>query len=113
MEGSKTRFRVTCEDSCENVKLQLKVDSGDPDLFAFDELEPTLNDYNTCETCASFCSSRRGASEYCDISTKQNQFYVLVYGISDYGNGNITFENVLRVETYGNVYIKIYLFTIK
>ena len=101
------KYLVTCEEACENVKIKLEVESGDPELFALDYSEPLLNGNQYCSDCSSFCSSRRGTSESCDISTTRNSFYVLVYALSDYGSGRITFENVLNVETYGkNIYHK-------
>ena len=100
-QGNKMQYLVTCEGACENVKIKLEVESGDPDLFALDYSQPSLNDNQYCSACSSFCSSRRGTSESCEISTTRSSFYVLVYAISDYGSGRITFENVLNVEQYG------------
>ena len=99
---------VTCEDSCDNVKIKLVVDSGDPELLVLDHSQPNYSDFNCYdESC---CSSRGGATESCSISTNLDSFHVLVYSYSTYGIGtigtnltigNITFENVLTVERYG------------
>ena len=102
--GHKQRFIVTCQESCQDVKIKLDVESGDPELFALDDSQPRLSSSENCESCASFCNSRSGATEACDISTDRSTFYVLIYALSDYGNGHITFENVLNVETYGKLH---------
>ncbi len=101
--GHKERFIVTCQESCQDVKIKLHVESGDPELFALDGSQPRLSGSENCEACSSFCNSRHGATESCDISTDRNTFYVLIYALSDYGKGDITFENVLNVETYGKL----------
>ena len=100
--GHEKRFIVTCQESCQDVKIKLQVTSGDPELFALDYSQPILSDYGNCGVCSSFCNSRSGATESCNISSDRDTFYVLIYALSSYGNGNITFENVLNVETYGN-----------
>ena len=85
------------------MKISLNVESGDPELFALDESEPVIKSSN-CEACSSFCNSRQaGTSESCEVSSKLNTFYVALWAYSDYGGGNITFENVLSVTAYGNV----------
>ena len=86
--------------ACQNVNVALEVDSGDPDLFGLEDSTPIITE-NECRACA-LCSSRGGTSESCPlISTVNNTFRVMVYAFGAYGNGNITFENVLSVESYG------------
>ena len=102
-KGHKKRFIVTCQETCQDVKIELNVESGDPDLFAFDQSQPTLTPYGSCKECHAFCNSYAGSYESCDISsTTGSSFYVLVYALSAYGNGDIVFQNVLNVEQYGN-----------
>ena len=97
--GEEQRFLVTCEDSCDNVKIKLVVDTGDPELLVLDHSQPSFSGFNCYgESC---CESRGGASESCSISTNLDSFHVLVYAYSTYGTGNITFENVLTAEPYG------------
>ena len=94
-----------CEESCQDVKVKLVVDYGDPELFGLVDSEPVINTRfdggGSCKECNGFCYSRGGASESCDISTKENKFYIAVYAYETFGSGNITFENVEDVVPYG------------
>ena len=106
MQGNVTKFIVMCEESCQDVKIKLVVDYGDPELYGLVDSEPVINSGGndgggSCKECQGFCYSRGGASESCDISTKENKFYIAVHAYQTYGSGNITFENVADVVTYG------------
>jgi len=96
-KSSEQRFYVTCEETCENVKIDLQVGSGDPELLVLDDSPPSFESFNCNPTLPTCCSSRRGSKESCSISTNLDFFYVLVYGNTKYENGIITFENVLNV----------------
>ena len=90
-----------CEEFCQDVKIKLVVDYGDPELYGLVGSEPVINGGGTCRECNGFCYSRGGATESCDISTKENKFYIAVYAYETFGSGNITFENVEDVVPYG------------
>ena len=42
LEGASKTFLVTCEGLCKDVTATIKVDSGDPDLFAREEEPPII-----------------------------------------------------------------------
>ena len=83
------------------MNIKLIVESGDPELFVLDHSLPEYQGFSCSGTTC--CASRGGASESCSITTNLDSFHVLVYGYSNYGSGNITFENVLTVEAYGKI----------
>ena len=99
-----------CEEFCQDVKIKLVVDYGDPELYGLVDSEPAINGGadggGSCKECQGFCYSRGGATESCNISTKENKFYIAVHAYQTYGSGNITFENVGGVVPYGNERMK-------
>ena len=98
--GSRVDFYVQCRGPCKNVKITIRADSGDPDLFGYQYSRPPLKDRN-CAQCSSVCSSRAGAgkTDTCTVSTSTRFFYVTVVAYSSHGKGTIKFENALKVKT--------------
>ena len=104
-DGTEKRFIVTCQESCQDVKIKLRVERGEPFLFALDESQPRLDgsSFADCIACSSFCSSRSEYLNSCDILTERSTFYVLIYGFYGYYGGEMTIEYALNVEPYGKL----------
>ena len=100
--GQETKFLVSCDGRCHNVKIVLHVVKGDLDLFGLESSTPIIYD-NKCSACNSFCSSRKNdrSTEICNnLGTTGNNIHVMVFWYKD-GTGTITFENIDRVVQYG------------
>ena len=100
--ASCAKFIVHCNGPCSGVNIWIDSSSGDPDLYALDTSWPIISSPPNCDNCRSFCQSIKSArkhsagerDECTQLSTTEEQIYVLVYAFADYGDATITFENV-------------------
>ena len=71
-KGDIDYYVVTCVQSCVNINIELRVDSGDADLFARADMVPKISSSN-CDNCA-LCKARTGTlTDKCaSITTPQS-----------------------------------------
>ena len=92
-KGAIDNYMVTCLQSCSNMKVKLRVDSGDADLYAREGDLPQINS-SDCGDCP-LCRARSSTlTDKCDSfdTPGSSTFYVAVVAHKDYINCEITFS---------------------
>ena len=92
-KGAIDNYMVTCLQSCSNMKVKLRVDSGDADLYAREDDLPQINssDCSDCPLCRARSSTLTDKCESFD-TPGSSTFYVAVVAHKDYINCEITFS---------------------
>jgi len=76
--GKVDYFKVTCQESCKNVIMNVESGIGDIDLYAEEDQFPYIFG-SYCPGCTGFCKAERYGSDMCEsINTDGNEFYVAV-----------------------------------